>query len=131
MGRGIKPSAPVTFCLCTVARHLEGRFAFLQGYYTVNLVLQSRKMQTTTSVLDMTQGMCETAARPGEVSGEQILQEKLGRDGSSLSCLRIDRSMSLLMALPFFCVNPGRILLSEHKGGGRSVTDQKQRTVKH
>lgn len=65
MASGIKPSAPMTFCLCTVARHLEGRFAFLQGYYMVNLVFQSMKMQTTTAILDMTQGMCKTAARPG------------------------------------------------------------------
>lgn len=31
----------------------------------VNLVFQSMKMQTTTAILDMTQGMCKTAARPG------------------------------------------------------------------
>lgn len=67
MAGGIKPSAPMTFCLCSVAHHLEGRFAFLQGYYKVNLGFQSRKMQTTTSIVDMTQGMCETAARPGKV----------------------------------------------------------------
>lgn len=55
----------------------------------------------TWSGLDRTQESCK--AEEG-VCGKQVLQGKLGVDGLFIHCLRISQFLSLLMALPFFCV---------------------------
>lgn len=59
----------------------------------------------TRSGLDRTQDSCKAGGGVGVgVWSKQVLQGKLSVDGLFIHCLRVSQFVSLLMALPFFCV---------------------------
>lgn len=77
------------------------------------------------TVEESADGQVRLRQDPGQLQGrggvgwgfgsKQVLQGKLSVDGLFIHCLRVSQFVSLLMALPFLCVNPGGILLSETK----------------